>query len=91
MSLAPSATTTNSTKRSPTARAPFTKHKMKNYLGLAKEFQDRKLDDDAKDGAGGHQSPRGNNNAFQDHDKVVATIFGGLASTESRRERKLAT
>ena len=31
----------------------------------------------------------GNNNAFQDHDKVVATIFGGLAATESRRDQKL--
>ena len=28
---------------------------------------------------------------FQNRDKVVATIFGGLASTESRREWKLAT
>ena len=33
----------------------------------------------------------GNNIAFQDHDKVVATIFGGLTSIESRREWKLAS
>ena len=63
---------------------------MKNCLGLAKEFQDKKLDDDANDGAGGRRPPGGNNNAFQDHDKVVATIFGGLTSIESRREWKLA-
>ena len=62
---------------------------MKNCLGLAKEFQDKKLEDDANDGARGRRPPGGNNNAFQDHDKVVATIFRGLASTESRRERKL--
>ena len=66
------------------------KHKMKNCLGLAKEFQDKKLDDDTNDGAEGRRPPGGNNNAFQDHDKVVATIFGGLTSTKSRRERKLA-
>ena len=41
-----------------------TKHKMKNCLGLAKEFQDKKLDDDANDGARGRQPPGGNNNAF---------------------------
>ena len=63
---------------------------MKNYLGLAKEFQDKKLDDDTNDGVGGRRPLGGNNNAFQDHNKVVATIFGGLASNESRRERKLA-
>ena len=63
---------------------------MKNYLDLAKEFQDRKLEDGANDGAGGRQPSGGNNNAFQDHDKVVATIFGGFASNESRRERKVA-
>ena len=63
---------------------------MKNCLGLAKEFQDKKLEDDANDGAGDRRPPGGKNNAFQDHNKVVATIFGGLASTESRRERKLA-
>ena len=28
-----------------------TKHKMKDCLGLAKEFQDKKLDDDTNDGA----------------------------------------
>ena len=59
---------------------------MKNCLSLAKEFQDTKLDDDTNDGAGGRQPPRANNNAFQDHDKVVTTIFRGLASTESIRE-----
>ena len=67
-----------------------TKHKMKDFLGLAKEFQAKKLDDDSNDGAGGRRPPGGNNNAFQDHDKVVATIFGDLASIESRREWKLA-
>ena len=40
------------------------KHKMKNCLGLAKEFQDKKLEDDANDGAGGHRPLGGNNNAF---------------------------
>ena len=64
---------------------------MKDYLGLAKEFQDKKLDDDTSARARGHRPPGGNNNAFQDHDKVVTTIFEGLAFTESRRERKLAT
>jgi len=59
---------------------------MKNYHGLTKEFQDKKLDDNTNDGARGRRPPGGNNNAFQDHDKVVATIFGGLASIESRRE-----
>ena len=63
---------------------------MKDCLSLAKECQDKKLDDDTNDGARGHRPPRGNNNAFQDHDKVVATIFGGLASIESRREWKLS-
>ena len=48
------------------------------------------MDDDTNDGAGGRRPPEGNGNAFQDHDKVVATIFGGLASTESRRDQKLA-
>ena len=67
-----------------------TKHKMKDCLGLAKEFQDKKLDDDTNDGNEGRRPHGGNGNAFQDHDKVVATIFGGLASAESRRERKLA-
>jgi len=62
---------------------------MTDCLGLAKEFQAKKPDDDNNDGAGGRRPPRGNNNAFQDHDKVVATIFGGLASAKSRRERKL--
>ena len=66
------------------------KHKMKDCLGLAKEFQAKKPDDDNNDDAGGRRPPRGNNNAFQDHDKVVATIFEGLASNESRREWKLA-
>ena len=64
---------------------------MKDCLGLAKEFQAKKLNDDNNDGARGRRPPGGNNNAFQDHDKVVATIFRGLASIESRRERKLAT
>ena len=59
---------------------------MKDCLGLAMEFQAKKLDND---GVGGHQPPGGNNNAFQDHDKQVATIFGGLTSAESRREQKL--
>ena len=63
---------------------------MKDCLGLAKEFQDKKLDDDTSGGNRGRRLPRGHGNAFQDHDKVVATIFGGLASTESRREQKLA-
>ena len=63
---------------------------MKDCIGLAREFQDKRLDNDANNGTGGRQPPGNNNNAFQDHDKVVATIFGGLASTESRRERKLA-
>ena len=63
---------------------------MKDCLGLAKEFQDKKLDDDANGGNGGRRPPGGNNNAFQDHDKVVTNIFRGLASMESRRERKLA-
>ena len=49
---------------------------MKNCLGLAKEFQDKKLDDDANDGAGGRRPPGGNNNAFRDYDKVVVAIFG---------------
>ena len=40
------------------------KHKMKDCLSLAKEFQDKKLDDDANDGAGGHRPPGGNDNAF---------------------------
>ena len=40
------------------------RHKMKGCLGLANEFQDKKLDDDANDGAKGHRPPRGNNNAF---------------------------
>ena len=62
---------------------------MKDCLGLAKEFQAKKSDDDNNDGTEGRQPPRGNNNAFQDHDKVVATIFGGLAAVESRRDRKL--
>ena len=54
---------------------------MKDCLGLAKEFQDKKLDDDTN--GGGRRPPGNNNNAFQDHDKVVATIFGGLATAES--------
>ena len=66
------------------------KHKIKDCLGLAKEFQDKKLDDDTNDEARGRRPPRGNNNAFQDHDKVVATIFRDLTSIKSRREWKLA-
>ena len=62
---------------------------MKDCLGLAKEFQEKKYNDD-NGGNGGCRPPGDNNNAFQDHDKVVATIFGGFASNESRRERKLA-
>ncbi|XP_066358407.1 uncharacterized protein [Miscanthus floridulus] len=65
------------------------KHKMKDCLGLAKEFQDKKKDDDNDDGARGRRPLGHNNNAFQDHDKVVATIFGGLAAAENRRDRKL--
>ena len=41
-----------------------TRHKMKDYLGLAKEFQDKKLDDYSNDRAGGRRPPGGNNNAF---------------------------
>ena len=66
-----------------------TKHKMKDCLSLAKEFQAKKPDDDNNDGARGHRPPGDNNNAFQDHDKVVATIFGGLTAAESRRNQKL--
>ena len=62
---------------------------MKDCLGLAKEFYAKKKDDDNDDGARGHRPPRDNNNAFQDHDKVVATIVGGLAAAENRRDRKL--
>ena len=62
---------------------------MKDCLGLAKEFQAKKPNDDNNDGARGRRPPGDNNNAFQDHDKVVTTIFGGLAATESRRDRKL--
>ena len=40
------------------------KHKMKDCLGLAKEFQDKKHDDDANGGNGGRRPPGGNNNAF---------------------------
>ena len=60
------------------------KHKMKDCLGLAKEFYDKKKDSDNDDGARGPRPPGDNNNAFLDHDKVVATIFRGLAATESR-------
>ena len=67
-----------------------TKHKMKDCIGLAREFQDKSLDNDANNGTGGRQPLGNNNNAFQDHAKVVATIFRGLASTESQREWKLA-
>ena len=63
---------------------------MKDCIGLAREFQDKRLDDNGNNGTGGRRPPGNNNNAFQDHDKVVATIFGGLTSTESQRERKLA-
>jgi len=56
---------------------------------LAKEFQTKKKDGDNNDGARGRRSLGFNNNAFQDHDKVVATIFGGLAAAESRRDQKL--
>ena len=62
---------------------------MKDCLYLAKEFQAKNPDDNNNDGPRGHRPPGGNNNAFQDHDKVVATIFGGVASTESKRELKL--
>ena len=55
---------------------------------MAKEFQEKKYNDD-NGGNGGRRPPGDNNNAFQDNDKVVATIFGGFASNESRRERKL--
>jgi len=37
---------------------------MKDCLGLAKEFQAKKKDDDNDDGARGHRPPRYNNNAF---------------------------
>ena len=57
---------------------------------MKKEFGGKKKDDDTNDGAGGRRPPGDNNNAFQDHNKVVATIFGGPASTESKREQKLA-
>ncbi|XP_066333486.1 uncharacterized protein [Miscanthus floridulus] len=67
----------------------YVKHKMKDCLSLAKEFQYKKLDNDANDGDRARRPPGGNGNAFQDHDKVVAMIFGGLAFAESRRERKL--
>ena len=56
---------------------------------MAKEFQAKKLDNNNNDRAGGHRPPGGNNNAFQDHDKVVTTIFGGLAAAENIRDRKL--
>ena len=62
---------------------------MKDCLGLAKEFQEKKYNDD-NGGNGGRRPPGDNNNAFQDHDKVVATIFGGFTSNKSRREWKLA-
>ena len=65
------------------------KHKMKDCLGLAKEFQAKKPDNDNNDGARGCRPPGDNNNAFQDHNKVVATIFRGLTAAESRRDRKL--
>ena len=62
---------------------------MKDCLGLAKEFQAEKKDDDNDDGARGRRPPGDNNNAFQDHDKVVSTIFEGLATVENRRDQKL--
>ena len=62
---------------------------MKDCLGLAKEFQAKKKDDDNDDGAKDHRPPGDNNNTFQDHNKVVATIFGGLAAIENRRDRKV--
>ena len=40
------------------------KHKMKDCLGLAKEFQDKKKDDDNNGGAKGRRPPEDNNNAF---------------------------
>ncbi|XP_066373951.1 uncharacterized protein [Miscanthus floridulus] len=60
-----------------------------NQYADAKEAEDKKLDNDTNDGARGRRPPGGNNNAFQDHDKVVATIFRGLTSTKSRRDWKL--
>ena len=59
-------------------------------MAWLKSSRPKKKDDDNNDGARGHRPPRGNDNSFPNHDKVVATIFGGLTSTESRRERKLA-
>ena len=40
------------------------KHKMKDCLGLAKEFQTKKKDNDDDDGARGRRPPGDNNNAF---------------------------
>jgi len=37
---------------------------MKDCIGLAREFQDKRLDDDANNGTGGRRPPRNNNNAF---------------------------
>jgi len=51
--------------------------------------QATKKDDDNDDRARGRPPPGDNNNAFQDHDKVVATIFGGLTVVEDRRDKKL--
>jgi len=62
---------------------------MKDCLGLTKKFKTKKKDDDNDNGARGRRPPRDNNNAFQDHDKVVTTIFGGLATAKSRRDQKL--
>lgn len=67
----------------------ITKHMMKDYYGLAKEFKNKKQDDCDDDQDQGHRPPEDDGAAFKNYDKVVATIFGGIAATESGRDWKL--
>ena len=65
---------------------------MKECMGLAKVFQDqenKRRDDRDNDGKDHENHNAGG--AFQDPSKTVHTIFGGLAASKNKRDKKLTS
>ena len=65
-------------------------HTMRHGYGLAKAYRDegnkrsKKHDDRKHDGHKDPKHPKDTNKDFQDEDKTVGTIFGGVAAAKNR-------
>ena len=59
-------------------------------LSMMNSRNDRRKDDESDDGKE-EERPKDVRLAFQDANKTVATIFGGCATSESKRQQKLTT